>query len=176
MSWIRSRASRVRRFGRVVVGLVLGSVALASAVAFWANTLGYLGLGVLAALVLVAFIGILAVPESAWLKVAGVDTFAEELGRLHAEGAVLRNHMPVLPDSATAELDQLQAAINVWAQRVVDILQAKAPRWIGVFGSKPATGMRAVLSDHVRVSNMQHFMDDRLQRLSEIMVALERST
>lgn len=168
MTWLRSRAARIRRFGRVVVALVLLSVSLATAVAYWSSLLGYPGLVVVAGLIVVALLAVMVMPESAWDRLTAVDTAADDLGRLHEEGVALRAELPWVRDEETEQLDAYKERVEDWATRTHDQMAA---RWRGVFLSD-VVGFRTSTGGYALASRYRNYLDDRLERLSQIMISI----
>jgi hypothetical protein len=172
MKGLRARLARVPKFGRVVVGLVIGSVALVTALAYWQNRLGYRGIAVVCGVGLAALVGVVALPERAWTRVAGVDTLAGDLGVLHAEGARLLAALPWIPDPPTASEAKLKAwtdEADDWDVRVQTRLAGT--RWLGTYLS-PVVSFKTVTVGFGVASNYRNTLEDRLERLAQILTAI----
>ena len=91
VSWLRARALRIRQFGRLVVGLIVTSVALATAVAFWWSKLGLVAFAILAAIVVAVLLLVVTLPQDQWARLAGVDQRAEVLAA-RLNGATFMRH------------------------------------------------------------------------------------
>lgn len=152
----------------MVVTLILSSVALATAIAFWTDRLGYLGVGVVIGLIVAALLAVLVMPETAWTRLTGADTAMEELGRLHEEGVRLRAEFPMMGDQE--ELDAQVLRLDDWVKRVVSHLEHSAPRWKGMFLS-PVARTHAEIHGARLASGYRNDLDDRLERFSQILAA-----
>ncbi len=172
MLWIRERIGRARRFGSVVVGLVLVSVSLSTALGYWLDKLGWWGTVVIGAAVLLGLLGAILMPETAWRRLTGESTFAEDLGRLHTEGVQLRQELPRGPDSEPAPFDAWEVRAEDWRVRVIELLKQSGPRLEGVFNSPVVTGVRTAEMGYYRRSKLGHWIQERLERLSQIMSAV----
>lgn len=169
MPWLRSRVVRVRGYERLILGFVATVTTLAGVATLFADRFGFVGIAVFALIFGGGVIGVLVMPEWLWLRLSGMDTTADDLGRLHEQGVELRGALPWVTDVAgEAELEAYQTQIEAWATRVHGQL---APRWRGVFLSD-VTGFRTSTSGFKRASRMRNWLDDRLERLSQIMAAI----
>jgi hypothetical protein len=171
MPWFESRVARVRSYGKLVVALAAGFATLVGVTALFADRLGLLGVVVFTAILVGGFVGVLLLPETAWTRLTGPeDTFVSDLGRLHAEGVRLRGELPFVPDTDAEPLDAWEIRFDDWRQRVVAHLQ---PRWDGVFLSPIApTGMRMGSAQYRRFIELRRGLDERLERLSQIMATV----
>jgi hypothetical protein len=171
MDWMRSRLARIPKFGRVVIGLVIGSVALVTATSYWQNRLGYRGIGVIGVAGLIALVGVVVLPDRAWARVTGIDTLAVELGQLHAEGALLRSRLPWEPDASHVRFPAWAAEIDAWDARVQARLQDT--QWLGTYLS-PLGRITTTTAGSLTASQYRNGTDDRLERLAQIIAALGR--
>lgn len=153
----------------MIYGLVIGSVALVTALAYWQNRLGYVGLGVIGGVVFVTLASAIVLPERAWARLVGADLLASDLGNLHSEGAQLRHELPWLPDPVPAEFDNWAARTDEWDDRVQERL-AGSP-WLGTFLS-PVVGFRTATGGYETASRYRNVLDDRLERLGQIIAAV----
>jgi len=167
MRTVRGRLARVLRFGRVTAGLIVSSVALVTAVAYWETRLGYRGIVVVAAVALLALLGIVALPERAWGRITGVDTLTAELGAVHAEGAQLRANMPWVMNTDPT-LVPWTTAVYAWDDRVQALLADT--HWLGTYLS-PVSGFKTTTDSHETASAYRNALDDRLERLGQIIAA-----
>lgn len=151
----------------MVVGLVVLSVTLVTSLAFWWEKLGGWGLGVIGAAIIAGFLAVVFMPETAWQRVTGAYGDVE-LGQLHEEGVALRSELPWTTErDGKEQLDAYQQRLEDWTTRVRDNLD---PRWRGTFLSD-ITGLKTTTSGYKRASHYRNSLDDRLERLSQIMTA-----
>jgi hypothetical protein len=87
MSRLRFRLARIPKFGRMVIGVVIGSVALVTALAYWQNRLGYLGIGVIGGITLASLVAVIALPQRAWARIAGVGASSGTQGKFARKSA-----------------------------------------------------------------------------------------
>jgi len=172
MAWITSRIGRARSFGGVVVAFVLLSVSLSTALSYWWGKLGVWGIGVTGGTILLALVTVILMPETAWRRLTTASTFVEELGRLHAEGVGLLRELPRVHDNEREPLDAWEARAEPWRLRVESLLAESGPRWVGIFNSPVPTGMRTVEGGYHRATTLRWWIDERLDRLSQIMAAV----
>jgi hypothetical protein len=158
----------------VLGGLVLGGLALVTAVAFWAHLLGAQGV-VIAAGTCAALLGaMLLLPDGTWRRLAQINTLADDLGELHAEGAVLRSELPWVADDDPGQvLAEWTSRCNFWDERVQKRLGGS--RWLGTYLS-PAPGAKITTDGYAVASRYRNALDDRLERLSQILRALGRGS
>ena len=149
--------------------LIIGSVALVTAVAYWQDRLGYSAIAVLGGIGAATFLTLVALPNRAWNRLAGTDTLRAELGQLHAEGALLRARLPWVPDDAPEGFAAWATEVDAWFERVQERL-AGTP-WLGTLLS-PVVGFRTSTTDYSKASRYKNALDDKLERLSQIMASL----
>lgn len=166
MPKISSRLARIPRFGRRVIALVIGSVALVTAGAYWQTRLGYTGVGVVGGLVAAGLVAVIALPDRAWNRIAGIDTLQEDLGHLHAVGALLRDELPWVPDATPEGLDEWEERLREWDDRVQKRLLGS--HWVGTYLS-PLGRVGAVFQGYARASRYRDVLDERLERLAQII-------
>lgn len=68
MPRFRSRIARIRRFARVIYGLVIGSVVLVTALSYWRDRLGPVGVAVVGGIVLATLACVVALSDRAWAR------------------------------------------------------------------------------------------------------------
>lgn len=155
----------------MILALVAGMTALAGVTALFADRYGFWGVaGVMAVLVIGLAVTVL-LPEGAWGRLVGADSTADDLGVLHEEGVILRHGLPWLDDvQGEEELKAYQGTVEDWATRVHDRLP---PRWRGVFLSNPP-GTHFSTGGYAMASRIRNWLDDRLERLSQIMTTIGR--
>lgn len=153
----------------MIIALVVGITALVGVSALFAERYGAVGVACLAGILIVGLLVVLVLPDTAWNRLTGADTTADDLGVLHEEGVELRKALPWVKDIGDKrELDAYQATIEEWATRVREQLPR---RWRGTFLSN--TGRTRFSSvEHARASRLRNWMDDRLERLSQIIAAI----
>jgi len=166
MADLRSRLSRIKVFARLMIAVVIGSVTLVTAVAYWQSRLGYLAIALIGGVIVVTLLILVALPNSAWTRVAGIDTLADDLGRLHTEGALLRSSLPWVRDARPTGLDEWAAQADEWDARVTERLQGT--RWLGTYLS-PVGGFRTVADLYRGASGYRNRLDDKLERLAQII-------
>ena len=166
---MRSRLNRVRQYIRGIIALTVGSVALLGALTIFIDKLGYWVVGILGGTAFVFLFAVLVTPERAWVRLMGSDTFAADLGVLHAEGALLRHELPWVPDAAPEGFAEWAARTDDWFKRVQARLEGS--QWLGTLLS-PVTGFRTSVSGYGQASNYRNGLDDKLERLSQIIIAI----
>jgi hypothetical protein len=158
----------------VVTWLVLGSVTLVTAVAFWANLLGYLGVVVVAGLLVIGLLVAIALPEPIWVRLTGGTPLADELGAFQVRGLELVKLHPRVDDKEeNAEaVDAWKKDVEAWAAEVYELLDEHAPRWKGVFLTAPGH-IHFSGAPYAKWNAVDNWRRDRLEQLSKIIAALE---
>jgi hypothetical protein len=146
-----------------VVATLLGVATLAT------DRFGLLGLAVFVAVLVGGFAGVSFLSDSSWRRLTGENTAPHEIGQLHREGVALRKRLPWLPDLGNEdELAAYKADVEDWATRTNDALPE---RWKGVFMSH-AGSFQTRMIGYYEASICRNWLDHRLERLSQIMVAI----
>ena len=168
---LRSRFHRVRGFARVVVAALIGSVAIVTAIAYWQDRVGYLAVAILGGTALATLAGVVVLPERAWVRITGTDTLADDLGKLHAEGAILGAQLPWVPDAEPEGFAVWAAETDAWFARV----QARLAdtNYLGTLLS-PVGGFRTSTTGYDKASGYRNGLNDKLERLSQIIASIGR--
>lgn len=129
MRGLRARLSRVRGFAALVVALVVGSVAFVTALAYWYERIGVLGIAVVGALALGVVVTVFALPESAWQRITtGPEARAraeaiEALSRCIADSDAIRARW--FRERPSAEV--MKAEFGQWFESARDAVAVHAP-------------------------------------------------
>ncbi len=166
---MRSRLKRVRRYLRGIIALTVGSVALLGALTVFKDKFGYWVLGILAGTSFVVLFAVFVIPERLWVRFTGTDTLASDIGVLHTEGALLRHELPWVPDHTPEGFAEWAARTDDWFTRVQSRLEGS--QWLGTLLS-PVSAFRTATSGYETASRYRNGLDDKLERLSQIIIAI----
>lgn len=136
-TWISSRAARVRSSAGMVVGLIVTSATVATAISYWADKIGLWAFLLLAGFLL----GWAAVPERTWARLTAdpaalvraraIDALQERL----AEADALRHRL--LEELPTGEA--MTATIEDWLESAHATVIAHAPEYRSDIATASAT-------------------------------------
>ena len=124
---------------------------------------------VLVGAVLLGLLAVVALPERAWERVAGIDTLARDLGAFHMEGVQLRAEVPWEEDVAILHLPEWNERAKEWNRRVVTRLEGTP--WLATYVSF-ASRERSEVVWYWEASRLRNELDERLERLGQIIAAI----
>ena len=129
MEWIRSRARRVRDIGRGLVWLILGGVALVTALTFWIDLLGFGGVVVVGGMTVVFLLAALLLPERLWTRLTTPTQVRER-----AEALDVIGHRLAAADALRDRLfrekpgeDEMAGLVNGWLVDALAEVDTHAP-------------------------------------------------
>lgn len=143
MRGYRARLSRARGFAGFIVGFVVGSVAFVTALAYWVERVGAIGIAVVGCLGFLALLAVFVLPDTIWERLTtGPETQArnrvvEALSKRFAESEALRRRfLTELPDA-----EEMLAEIIAWHDETCATVAAQAPQYsIDIAASVSAPG------------------------------------
>lgn len=167
MRGIRARLSRAHGFAGFIVGFVVGSVAFVTALVYWVERIGLIGLALVGALGFLAIVVLFALPEPMWQRLTTSpqsQARTEAIGALTAllaESDAVRQRFFQEPSPAA----QMKAEVAQWRTQARAAVESHAPEHQADFNmsvSLPALDYTGLLQEQGDVVSEFDVYRDRL--------------
>jgi hypothetical protein len=169
---IRIRLLRARSFGAFIVAFVVGGVAFVTAIAYWVERIGVVGLAVIGALVLVLFVVGVALPEPVWERLradteaqARAATIQAVSGCITASDDLRRRFLKEKPDA-----NDMTAAVAEWWKDTLAEVAEHAPEYsveLEMSASEPIRDYIGMTKEQPGILSKFDVRRDRLPKILE---------
>ena len=180
---MHARLSRAHRFGKLVTGLVVGSVVFMTALAYWFERLGVIGLAVVGTLGFLTLLAVLALPESAWQRLTASPEAQKRVDAVEALTASLVESDAIRDrwfEDVPPPVEEMEREADEWLNAALSVLMTHAPEYRADFLLKVShprvrvrTGEGHVLSN--AQTRVLTGFDSYRKKLGEILAQVRRA-